>query len=33
LPTLFVEKPSELDNDGTPLLKFRKTRIGRDTTL
>jgi hypothetical protein len=33
LPTLFVEKPNDLDTDGTPLLKFRKTRIGRDNTL
>jgi hypothetical protein len=33
LPTLFVEKPSDLDTDGTPMLKFRKTRIGRDATL
>ena len=33
LPTLLVEKPDELDTDGTPVLRFRKTRIGREATL
>ena len=33
LPTLQVEKPDEFDADGTPVLKFRKTRIGRDSIL
>lgn len=33
LPTLQVEKPEELDADGTPMLKFRKTRIGKDAIL
>lgn len=32
LPSLLIEKPSELDTDGTPILKFKKTRIGRDGT-
>lgn len=33
LPTLLVEKPEEVDAEGTPVLRFRKTRIGRDSTL
>lgn len=33
LPTLLVEKPDELDADGTPVLKFRRTRVGRDSQL
>ena len=33
LPTLQVEKPDEFDADGTPVLRFRKTRIGRDSIL
>ena len=33
LPTLQIEKPKELDTDGTPILRFRKTRVGRDTIL
>lgn len=33
LPTLFVEKPKETEADGTPVLKFRKTRIGKETIL
>jgi len=33
LPTLQVEKPTEHENDGTPALKFRKTRIGKDTII
>ena len=33
LPTLLVEKPDEVDGEGTPVLRFRKTRIGRDATL
>jgi|Transcript_33115 hydrocephalus-inducing protein len=33
LPTLQVEKPDLFDNDGTPMLKFKKTRIGRDCIL
>jgi hydrocephalus-inducing protein len=33
LPTLLVEKPDEVDAEGTPVLRFRKTRMGRDATL
>jgi hydrocephalus-inducing protein len=33
LPTLLVEKPEEVDAEGTPVLRFRKTRIGRDAVL
>lgn len=33
LPTLLCEKPEEVDAEGTPVLRFRKTRIGRDATL
>ena len=31
LPTLQVSKPEEAETDGTPILKFRKTRVGKDT--
>lgn len=31
LPTLQVAKPDEFEADGTPVLKFRKTRIGKET--
>lgn len=30
LPTLQIESPQELDIDGTPILRFRKTRIGKE---
>jgi len=30
LPTLQVEKPDTFEADGTPMLKFKKTRIGRN---
>jgi len=33
LPTLLVESPEEVDADGTPILRFRKTRIGRESVL
>jgi hydrocephalus-inducing protein len=33
LPTLQIEKPKEQEADGTPALKFRKTRIGKETTM
>lgn len=33
LPTLQIEKPKELDTDGTPMLKFKKTRIGKDSIM
>lgn len=33
LPTLQVDKPTEQDADGTPILRFRKTRIGKDTIV
>lgn len=33
LPTLLVEKPKEQEADGTPVLKFRKTRIGKETIM
>ena len=33
LPTLQVEKPDTYEADGTPVLKFKKTRIGKDSIL
>ena len=33
LPTLQVEKPDQTEADGTPMLKFKKTRIGKDGIL
>ena len=33
LPTILVEKPDEVDGEGIPVLKFKKTRIGRDSLL
>ena len=33
LPTLQIEKPKELEADGTPILKFRKTRINKESTM
>lgn len=33
LPTLLLEKPSELGEDGTPILRFKKTRIGKTQLL
>ena len=30
LPTLQIAKPDEFEPDGTPVLRFRKTRIGKD---
>lgn len=33
LPSLQVMKPDEYEADGTPVLKFRKTRIGKDTYM
>jgi len=33
LPTLLVDKPDEFDAEGVPQLKFKKTRIGRESVL
>jgi hydrocephalus-inducing protein len=33
LPTLQIEKPKEAEPDGTPVLRFRKTRIGKEAIL
>ncbi len=33
LPTLQIEKPKETEADGTPILRFRKTRIGKESIL
>lgn len=33
LPTLQVVKPEEHEADGTPVLRFKKTKIGRETIL
>ena len=33
LPTLQIEKPKETEADGTPVLRFRKTRIGKESIL
>ena len=30
LPTLLVGKPEEVDNEGNPVLKFKKTMVGRE---
>jgi hydrocephalus-inducing protein len=32
LPTLLLSKPTELTEEGLPLLKFKKTRLGKTTT-
>jgi hydrocephalus-inducing protein len=32
LPTLLISKPTELSEDGVPLLKLKKTRIGKKVT-
>jgi len=32
LPSLQIDKIEEHDNDGTPILRFKKTRIGKDCT-
>ena len=29
LPTLLLESPNEYDNDGNPILKFKKTRLNK----
>ena len=33
LPTLQVEKPDQYEADGTPMPKFKKTRVGKDAIL
>ena len=33
LPTLQIEKPKEAEADGTPVLRFRKLRIGKESIL
>jgi len=33
LPTLQCEKPEETDADGIPVLKFKKTRVGKEVIL
>jgi len=33
LPTLQVEKPDQFEPDGTPVLRFKKTRIGKDCIM
>lgn len=33
LPTLLLEQPTEVDTDGTPILRFKKTRIGRESKM
>ena len=33
LPTLFLKKPEEYSDEGLPLLKFRKTRVGKNAVL
>lgn len=33
LPTLQIEKPKELEADGTPSLRFKKTRIGKESVM
>jgi hydrocephalus-inducing protein len=32
LPTVLLQSPQEFDNDGTPLLKFKKTRLSKTST-
>lgn len=33
LPTLQIQKPDETEPDGTPVLRFRKTRNGKETYM
>ena len=33
LPTLQISKPDEYEPDGTPALRFRKTRVGKENYL
>ena len=33
LPTLQIQKPDENEPDGTPALRFRKTRIGKENYM
>mmetsp|Transcript_8825 Transcript_8825/g.8167 ORF Transcript_8825/g.8167 Transcript_8825/m.8167 type:complete len:1196 (+) Transcript_8825:4508-8095(+) len=33
LPTLQIEKPKESEADGTPCLKFKKTRLNKETVM
>jgi len=33
LPTLQVAKPEEVEADGTPLLRFRRTRVNKETYM
>jgi hydrocephalus-inducing protein len=33
LPTLLVDKPDDFDAEGVPQLKFKKTRMGRESVL
>jgi hydrocephalus-inducing protein len=32
LPSLQIDRIEEHENDGTPILRFKKTRIGKDCT-
>jgi hydrocephalus-inducing protein len=33
LPSLLVDMPKELDPDGAPALRFKRTRIGKEAVL
>ena len=33
LPTLFLESPKDIETDGTPAMRFKKTRIGKHQKL
>ena len=33
LPTLLVDQPTDHDVDGSPILKFKRTRIGKESVL
>ena len=33
LPTLQIQKPDENEPDGTPVLRFGKTRIGKENYM
>jgi hydrocephalus-inducing protein len=33
LPTLLTDQPHDMDAEGTPVLKFKRTRVGKDSVL
>jgi hypothetical protein len=33
LPTLQILKPTDIEADGTPVIRFGKTRVGKDCII